>query len=125
MATSTSEHRLHGIGQLLVFEKLLEKNKALDYTKSAASEKISLMQYLVKNKILSAEQIALTAAKNFGVPMIDIHCIEIDSIPVNLVNEKLIRLHGMLPLFSHGNSLYIATDDPSKHASLKEIQFHT
>src|SRR5690606_12812961 len=27
--------------------------------------------------------------------------------------------------FTRGNTLYIATDDPSKHASLKEIQFHT
>lgn len=31
----------------------------------------------------------------------------------------------MVPLFSRGTNLYLATDDPSKQASLKEIQFHT
>lgn len=125
MVLATDEHRLQGIGQLLVLQKLLDKTKAIELHKLAASEKISLLQYIVKNKILSAEQIALTAAQNFGVPMIDINCIEIESIPVNLVNEKLIKRHAMVPLFSRGTNLYLATDDPSKQASLKEIQFHT
>ncbi|KTD50917.1 type IV-A pilus assembly ATPase PilB [Legionella quateirensis] len=125
MVLITDEQRLQGIGQLLVLEKLLEKSKAIDYYKSAASEKISLIQYLVKNNILTAEQIALTAAQNFGVPMIDLNCIDVDAIPANLVNEKLIRRHSMIPLFTRGSNLYLATDDPSKQTSLKEIQFHT
>ena len=125
MVTATEEHRLQGIGQLLVLEKLLEKEKAIEFTKLATTEKISLVQYLVKNKILTAEQIALTAAQNFGVPMIDLNAVDTDSIPATLVNEKLIRRHLMMPLFSHGTSLFLATDDPSKQASLKEIQFHT
>ena len=125
MVLITDEQRLQGIGQLLVLEKLLEKSKAIDYYKSAASEKISLIQYLVKNNILTAEQIALTAAQNFGVPMIDLNCIDVDAIPANLVNEKLIRRHSMIPLFTRGSNLYLATDDPSKQSSLKEIQFHT
>ncbi|HDS3847741.1 type IV-A pilus assembly ATPase PilB [Legionella pneumophila] len=125
MALATEEYRLQGIGQLLVLEKLLDKTKAIELHKLAASEKISLLQYIVKNKILSAEQIALTAAQNFGVPMLDINCIDVGTIPANLVNEKLIKRHAMVPLFSRGTNLYLATDDPSKQASLKEIQFHT
>lgn len=125
MIAATNEHRLQGIGQLLVLEKLLDKDKAIELYKLAAAEKISLVQYLVKNRVLSAEQIALTATQSFGVPMLDLNCIEIDTIPSNLVNDKLIRRHCMLPLFSHGNNLYLATDDPSKQSSLKEIQFHT
>ena len=125
MALPTDEHRLQGIGQLLVLDKHLEKTKAIEYYKQAVSEKISLLQFLVNNKILSAEQIGLSAAQNFGVPMIDLNCIELEAIPANLVSEKLIRRHNMVPLFLRGNYLYMATDDPSKQASLKEIQFHT
>lgn len=125
MVLSTDEQRLQGIGQLLVLEKLLEKPKAIEYYKLAAAEKITLLQYLVKNKILSSEQIALTAAQSFGVPMLDINCIDTESIPASLVNDKLIRRHSMVPLFSRGNNIYLATDDPSKQSSLKEIQFHT
>ncbi len=125
MISATDEYRLQGIGQLLVLEKLLEKDKAIELYKLATVEKISLVQYLVKNQILSAEQIALTAAQSFGVSMMDLDCIEVDSIPASLVNEKLIKRHCMVPLYSHSNNLYLATDDPSKQASLKEIQFHT
>lgn len=125
MPPPIDEQRLQGIGQLLVLEKLLDQTKAVEYYKQATSEKISLIQYLVKHSILSSEVIALTAAQNFGVPLLDINSIDIDAIPINLVNEKLIRRHTMVPLFARGTQLYLATDDPSKQASLKEIQFHT
>lgn len=121
----SDDFKLQGIGQLFVHEKLLEKTKAIEFYKLAAAEKMSFVQYLVKNNILSATQIAHTAAHSFGVPMLDIDCIELDSIPTSLVNEKLIRRHFMLPLFCRGTNLYLATDDPSKQTSLKEIQFHT
>lgn len=123
--TSNDEQRLQGLGLLLVTEKLLEKNKAIEHYKHANAEKINLISYLVKNKIVSAEKIAMVSAKNFGVPMLDINGIDTENIPFQLVNEKLIKRHGMIPIFTRGNTLFLATDDPSKHASLKEIQFHT
>ncbi|MFT4057996.1 MAG: type IV-A pilus assembly ATPase PilB [Legionella sp.] len=117
--------KLQGIGQLFVLEKLLEKSQAILFYKLATDERISLVQYLVKNNILSAIQITQTVAVSFGVPMMDIDCIEIDALPITLVSEKLLRRHAMIPLFCRGTNLYLATDDPSKHSSLKEIQFHT
>ncbi len=122
---ATQEDRLKGIAQLLVLEKLLDKENALRYQKVASENKLSLINYLATNNIISAQQIALTAAENFGLPLIDLNCIDLDSIPATLVSEKLIRRHSLVPLFSRGNQLYVATDDPSKQSSLKEIQFHT
>ncbi|KTC93214.1 type IV-A pilus assembly ATPase PilB [Legionella cincinnatiensis] len=121
----SDEFKLYGIGQLVVLEKLLEKSKAIEFYKFANAEKISLVQYLVRNNILSATQIARTASQNFGVPMLDLDCIDVETLPTSLVNETLIRRHSMLPLFCRGNHLYLATDDPSKQTSLKEIQFQT
>jgi type IV pilus assembly protein PilB len=125
MISKSNQFKLQGIAHLFVLEKLLEKNKAIEYLEHAASEKVDLIHYLVENNILSASQIAHTLAHHFGLPILDINCIKIDSIPINLVNEKLIRQHGMLPLFRRETTLYLATDDPSKQSSLKEIQFHT
>lgn len=125
MATLAEEQRLQGIGQLLVLEQLLEKDKTLKYQQLASADNVTLLQYLVNNSILSAVNIASAIARNFGVPLLDLDCIEFDSIPSTLVSEKLIRRHHMIPLFHRGNHLYLATDDPSQQASLKEIQFHT
>ncbi|WP_133127337.1 type IV-A pilus assembly ATPase PilB [Legionella nagasakiensis] len=119
------EEHLQGIAQLLVQENLLDKDNALKYQQIAISNKQSLQQYLVNSNIISAKQIALSVAQNFGVPVLDLDCIDIDAIPTTLVSDKLIQRHGLVPLFNRGKQLYIAIDDPSKHASLKEIQFHT
>ena len=124
MASTEQEH-LQGIAQLLVQEKLLDKENVLNYQKVASSGKFSLLQYLVSNDILAASKIALAVAKNFGVPLLDLNSIDLESIPISLVSEKLIRRHNIVPLFNRGSQLYVAIDDPSKQASLKEIQFHT
>lgn len=121
----TQERRLNGIGQLLVQENLLDREKALYYQQTATTNKVNLLQYIVANNIVAAHTIALAVAENFGIPIIDLDCIDVETIPTLLVNEKLIRRYGVVPLFNRGKQLYIATDDPSQQSSLKEIQFHT
>ncbi|STX29098.1 type IV pilus assembly protein PilB [Legionella beliardensis] len=125
MRATAEDQRLQGIAQLIVHEQLLDKVKALEYQHIAQSNGQSLLQYLVSNHILNSERIAFTIAHNFGVPLIDLDSIDLDTIPISLVNEKLISRHCIIPLYTHGNHLFLAIDDPSKQAALKEIQFHT
>ncbi len=117
-------NKLHGLARVLVFEKILSESEGLQYQKEAKQQNKSLVAYLVEQKILKPSQIA-QIAKDFGVPILDIHYMDKDSIPVSLVNEKLVRQHQALPLFKRGEHLFVAIDDPSKQSSLKEIQFHT
>lgn len=123
--THIEEERLQGIAQLLVNEKFLDKEKVLSFQKLATTSKVGLLEYLVSNDILKAEALAAAVAKSFGLPLLDLNCIDVESIPVTLVSEKLIRRHNIVPLFARGKQLYLAVDDPTKQASLKEVQFHT
>lgn len=125
MTATKDENRLQGIGQVLVLEGLLEQAKAQEFQTLAVSEKKSLTQYLITNKILTALDIAVTVARSFGIPVLDLQCLDTEMLSLSLVSDKLIRRHQILPLFSRGNYLYLATDDPSKQAAFKEIQFHT
>ncbi|KTC69348.1 pilus assembly protein PilB [Legionella birminghamensis] len=125
MAITTEEHRLQGIAQLMVHENLIDRTKVLECQTQAQQNKQTLLQYMVQNHILSAQQVALIVAQNFGLPFLDLDCVDPEALPISLVNEKLIRRHTILPLFTRGNHLFLATDDPSKQASFKEIQFHT
>lgn len=125
MIATADEQRLQGIAQLLVHENLLDKIKALEYQHTAQNNGQTLLHFLVTSNVLEAERIALIIAQNFGVPLIDLDSINPSIIPISLVNEKLISRHCILPLYTHGNHLFLATDDPSKQAALKEIQFHT
>lgn len=120
-----NELKLQGIGQILVLEKLLIKAEATTFYQNAVAERISLPQYLIRHNILSALDIAHATARSFGIPIIDIDCIDINTLPITLVSEQLILSHFMVPLFHRGTDLYLATDDPSNQSALKEIQFHT
>lgn len=119
------ENRLQGVAQLLVQENLMNKEDALTYQKAAANSKVSIQQYLVSNNIIPAQKIACSVAKNFGLPLLDLDSIKIESLPLSLISDKLIQRHRLVPLYHRGKQLYLAIDDPSKHFSLKEIQFHT
>src|SRR5690606_4072782 len=45
--------------------------------------------------------------------------------PQDLVSEKLVRQHRVLPLQRRGNKLYVAVSDPSNHQVINDIQFNT
>ena len=59
------------------------------------------------------------------MPFFDLDAIELESFPVSLVSEKLIRQHHALPIFKRDNKLYIAVSDPTNFSALDEIKFHT
>ena len=124
MAESTKV-TLKGIAPLLVQENLLDQGDAHSFQKNAYNNKMSLQKYLVDNQIISAEKIAQSVANNFGVPLIDLESLDPEAMPLDLVSDKLIHKHGLLPILSRGKDLFIALDDPSKQSCLKEIQFHT
>ena len=69
--TSTASNEkiiLNGLARYLVREGLLDESTALDAYKKSHEEKIPLASYLVEHKILASNVIAMTAAREFGLP---------------------------------------------------------
>ncbi len=119
------EENLQGIAQALVVNNYLSKDDAIKYLTDANTNQTSFAQYLISNNIIKAIDIALIASKEFGIPMLDINCIDTSILPEKLVSEKLIQRHNIIPLFNRGDDLYIGLEDPATQICLKEIQFHT
>jgi type IV pilus assembly protein PilB len=124
MATVVDQ-RLHGIAQLLTQENHLSKNEALKYLQLALANEQRFSCYLVKHQLISAAALAHIVSKHFGLPLLDLDSIAIDSIPLGLVNEELIRRHHVVPLYVDEDCLFIAMDDPGNQNACKEIHFHT
>ena len=125
MAAIAEEERIHGIAQVLVSEGLIDKEKAIQLQKQAHIAHVSILTYICNNKIVDNNILVTTIANSFGLSLFNLDVFDIDCSPLNLVNDKLIKRHLVLPLYTRGNTLYVAMDDPSKAAALKEIQFHT
>jgi len=127
MATTNPKIQLSGLARRLVHDGLLEEGVAETALRDARKQKITLVTHLVDKKILNGKQIANAASQEFGVPLFDINSLDLDTISncVKMVDEKLIRKHGALPLIRRGNRLFVAISDPTNLSALDEIKFNT
>lgn len=126
MATATKPALpLSGLTKCLVQDGLLNEVDARKHLEDAQKEKLSLINYLVAKKLVDAQAVASLASLEFGLPLLDLNAIDLTAIPLDLVNEKLIEQHHVLPLFKRGNKLFVATSDPANPTALDEIKFNT
>ena len=117
--------KLNGLSRKLVSDGLLDEERAIEALKGALKEKVSFTRYLVEHNILAANKIAMEASKEFGLPVFDLDAIDLESIPRDIVDDKLIKKHHALPLFKRGNRLYIGIADPTNLAAIDDIKFQT
>ena len=125
MATSQLAIKPSGLAWRLVRDQLLSEEQAENAHGEALKRQQPFVQYLVEEEHLDSRLIALAAADEFGVPLLDLDAIDFADIPLNLVDEKLVSKHRALPIFRRGNRLFIGVSDPTNHRALDEIRFAT
>ncbi len=125
MAATSEKVQLGGLARKLVMDGLIAEDVAARAFQESVKEKIPFISHVVEKGLADAKRIAQTAAEEFGVPLLDLSAVEIDSEVTKLVEEKLIRRHHALPVFKRGNRLFIAVSDPTNLQALDEIKFHT
>ncbi len=125
MATVNPTTTLSGLALRLVRDNLLTTADAERLQAEAQTNKVPFVAQLVESKKLQAAVIARVASEEFGVPLYDINSLDIESAPVKLVDEKILRRHHVLPLHKRGTRLYVAIADPTNLQALDEIKFHT
>ncbi|WP_130911361.1 type IV-A pilus assembly ATPase PilB [Pseudomonas sp. Sample_9] len=116
---------LSGLAKQLVQAELLTETSARQSWAQAQHNRVSLVNYLVHNKLVNSRQIAEIASEHFGMALLDLHCVDEESQPKGLVSEKLVRQHCALPLWRRGNKLFVGLSDPSNQQAISDIQFST
>lgn len=116
---------LTGLARQMVLAELLDEKTAQQAQSQAQRNKLSLVTYLVQNKLVKSRVLAELAAEQFGVSFVDLNAIDKDSQPKELVTEKLVRQHRVLPLFKRGNKLFVGVSDPTNHQAITDVQFST
>jgi type IV pilus assembly protein PilB len=116
---------LGGLARLLVSNNVLDQDSAAKAVDSARKAEIPLVAYLVENKLARALDIARLASRGFNLPLFDVSTLDLDSAVVQLVDEKLLRRHRVLPLYKRGGRLFIGLSDPTNTRALEDIKFQT
>ena len=125
MASTKIKKKLTGLARKLANDGLLEEDQAAEAYSQAKAKKIPFVTYLVENQLLTSRVIANAATMEFGVPLFDLDSIDKESIPNDVVNEKIIQKHHALPVFKRGNRLFVAISDPTNLQALDEVRFNT
>ncbi|WP_107330685.1 type IV-A pilus assembly ATPase PilB [Metapseudomonas otitidis] len=116
---------LSGLARQLVLANLLDEKGAQQAHSQAQRNKISLVTYIVQNKLVKSREIAELAAEQFGIAYLDLTAVDKESQPKDLISEKLIRQHRAIPLWRRGNKLFVGVSDPTNHQAITDIQFST
>jgi type IV pilus assembly protein PilB len=124
-ATMSLRQALQGLPQRLVSDGLVSEGDMLAAIATARERRVTVVSYLVEHNVADAREIAISAAKEFGVPLLDLSAIQPDLEIVRLVSEKILRKHRVLPLVKRGKRLFVAVSDPTNLHSLDEVKFAT
>ncbi len=113
------------LGRALVQQGKLPQSDANAIQAEAQREGVSFIQQLVKSRKLSAREVSQFAAQTFGYPLLDLNAIDLDQLPLNLIDSKIVMNHRVVALGKRGNRVFVAMSDPSNEQVLQEVKFAT
>jgi type IV pilus assembly protein PilB len=125
MALGAGKSPLGGLPQRLVQDGLIDEATMMDAMAAAKEKRVSVVTQLVNSGVAQAREIAIAASLEFGVPLLDLDCANIDLDTVKLVSDKLLQKHRVLPLMRRGKRLFLAVSDPTNLHAIDEIKFAT
>jgi type IV pilus assembly protein PilB len=125
LALGGQRSSLGGLPQRLVQDGVVQEAAMHEAMTAARERKSSVVTQLVTSGIANARDIAVAAANEFGVPLFDLECVNIDLDVVRLVSDKLVAKHRVLPIFRRGKRLFLAVADPTNLHAIDEIKFQT
>jgi type IV pilus assembly protein PilB len=125
MAATAIQNPPSGLPRRLVQDGIVSEEKLLAAMEEIDGRSVMLVPHLVSKQLGDPRLIAIAAAHEFGVPLLDLDAVDIDIDVVRLVDEKLISKHRVLPLMQRGKRLYIGVCDPTNMHALDEIKFQT
>ena len=85
----------------------------------------STAELIAKCGNIDSKDLAEQCIDLFRVPYFDLKDFEPARIPAELVKEKLIRKHHILPLVRKGRKVYIAASDPTDYGAFENYEFST
>jgi type IV pilus assembly protein PilB len=125
MAATAIQNPPSGLPRRLVQDGIVSEENLMAAMEEIDGRSVMLVPHLVSKQLGDPRLIAIAAAHEFGVPLLDLDAMDIDVDVVRLVDEKLITKHRVLPLLQRGKRLYIGVCDPTNMHALDEIKFQT
>jgi type IV pilus assembly protein PilB len=119
---------LTGLARALVQQGKLRPDRAENFARKATQGNTQFIDELVGSADvtgLSPSVIAKFAADTFGHPLLDLAAVDIEQLPKDIIDRKLVASLRVLALRKRGNRLAVAVSDPTNTHALDQIKFQT
>ena len=114
---------LSGLAKRLVNEGIFSAEVAMEAAQEARDNKQTFIAHIIEKRLVSAARAAAVAADEFGMPLLDLDALDLDTLPQGVIEDKLITKHHALPLQKRENRLFVAISDPTNIQALDEFKF--
>jgi type IV pilus assembly protein PilB len=119
---------LTGLARALVQQGKLRPDRAESLARKAAQSNTLFIDELIgatEATNLQANQIARFAAETFGHPLLDLAAVDVDQLPGDVIDRKLVGSLRVLAIRKRGNRLAVAVSDPTNVQALDQVKFQT
>ena len=113
------------LASVLLQAQLLSDAQVQEAAAQAQKANQSFLTYLLQHVQINPGVISRACAQFFGLAhreLIDFRC---QSLPLSLIDEKLIQTHPVLPISQNQQQLLVAVSDPDDFPLLEDIQYQT
>jgi len=125
---SAAAGALTGLARALVQQGRLRPDRAEALARKATQGNTLFIDELVgigEAIGLNPTAIARFAAETFGHPLFDLAAIDVDQLPKDTIDKKLVASLRVMALRKRGNRLAVGVSDPTNYQALDQIKFQT
>lgn len=100
----------------------------LDDLQPIAQENKEIREFLKRvfeTQLISSVELSKELSVRFGSPLLDLAALDVDRIPKEFIEPKIVERHMVLPIYQHGKNLFLAMVDPTNKSALDEMMFFT
>ena len=117
--------KFSGLNRRLVDEGNLTAQQMQAAIDGARKNKKKLIPYLIDHSNINPSIIAALIAQEFGEPYLNLDAFNADLLPKEITDVNLVNKYQVLPLYQRGETLYVATSDPTDIEALDAIKLNT
>ncbi len=124
-AAAASSEPLTGLARRLLREGIVGRDALHEAVRASREQSTSLVACLVSTGRGDPGRIAVAAAREFGVPALDLDAVEPGPESSTLISAELLKQHRVLPLMRRGQCIFVGIADPTNLKALDDIEFQT
>ena len=117
--------RLGGLARRVVDQSIMDREAALNHLALAHDNDVSFLTQAIQAMPDKKATLYRMTAEEYGMPLFDLRTLNLTDRPADLVAQKFIDEHQVLPIFHRGSKVFLAISEPGEQAGLDAFKFQT